>query len=165
MDDHHSPITPDQYLRIRVAPQLAFYQRRLPTYSRMRFSFEAILVLGSISGTVLAFMDQSNWAAVPTALTAAFAAYSEFHGTEKKLLRYSDSIANLDSILMWWRTLTDVEKASIDNKNKLVTCCEQIFQSERQAWVSTSMNNKMLMAESSSQRVEASEYGGNGGGD
>jgi hypothetical protein len=130
----------------------------------MRFFFEAVLVLGSISGTVLAFMELSKWAAVPTALTAGFAAYSEFHGTEKKLLRYSDSIANLDSILLWWRTLTDVEKASIDNRNKLVSSCEQTFQSERQAWVSTSMSNKMLMAESSSTRVEARDFSGNNGG-
>jgi len=154
MDDHHSPITPEKYLKIRVAPLLAFYQQRLPIYSRMRFFFESTLVLGSISGTVLAFMSLSKWAAVPTALTAAVAAYSEFHGTEKKLLRYSDSIANLDSVLMWWRTLTDVEKASVENKNKLVSTCEQTFQSERQAWVSTSMSNKMLMEESTSTRTD-----------
>ena len=160
IDDHHSPITPEKYLQIRVAPLLAFYQERLPFYSRMRFFFESALVLGSMSGTVLAFLSLSKWAAVPAALTAAVAAYSEFHGTEKKLLRYSDSIANLDSVLMWWRTLTDVEKASVENKNKLVSTCEQTFQSERQAWVSTSMSNKMLMEESTSTRVEATDFSG-----
>ena len=41
---------------------------------------------------------------------------------------------------------------------------EQTFQSERQAWVSTSMSNKMLMAESSSTRVEATDFSGNNGG-
>ena len=104
------------------------------------------MILGSVAGTLLAFVGKANWAAVPTALTAMATAYNEFGGCEKKLLRYSDSISNLDSILLWWRALTDVEKASVEAKSKLVDSCERSFQSERQGWASTNMSNKMLMA-------------------
>jgi hypothetical protein len=69
-DDHHSPLTADGYLKLRVRPQLRFYQSRLPRYSRMRGSFETFLLLGSLTGTLLAFMNMSQWAAVPAALTA-----------------------------------------------------------------------------------------------
>ena len=143
-DDHHSPITTVLYLDLRVATQLKFYQHRLPRYARIRFVFESLLIAGSLTATILAFLRLSHWAAVSTALVAMVTAYSQFHGTEKKLLRYSDAVASLDSILLWWRTLTDVERASFDAKTELVTNCELIFQNERQGWVTTSMSTKLL---------------------
>ena len=143
-DDHHSPITTVMYLDLRVATQLKFYQDRLPKYARVRFFFESLLILGSLTATILAFLGLSHWAAISTALVAMVTAYSQFHGTEKKLLRYSDAVASLDSILLWWRTLTDVERASADAKTELVTNCELVFQNERQGWVTTSMSTKLL---------------------
>ena len=143
-DDHHSPVSPETYLELRVATQLAFFQTRLPVYSRGRFYFEAILVFGSLTGTILAFLGLSSWAAISTAITASCTAYAQFQGTEKKLLRYSDGVSGLDSILLWWRSLTDVERASMDAKTQLVTSCESIFQSERQGWVTTNMSQKLL---------------------
>ena len=110
----------------------------------VRFFFESLLILGSLTATILAFLGQSHWAAISTALVAMITAYSQFHGTEKKLLRYSDAVASLDSILLWWRTLTDVERASSDAKTELVTNCELVFQNERQGWVTTSMSTKLL---------------------
>jgi len=84
-------------------------------------------------------MQESRWAAILASVAACITAYSEFSDTDKKLLRYSDSINILDSILLWWRTLTNVEKASIRNIDELVDNCEGVFMSERQAWVSTMM--------------------------
>ena len=74
-------------------------------------------------------------------MVGCITAYAEFHGTEKKLMRFSDSINSIDSILLWWRTLTDVEKASMKNIDELIDSCENIFMSERQAWVSSSMKS------------------------
>ncbi|GMI27381.1 hypothetical protein TeGR_g6154, partial [Tetraparma gracilis] len=141
-DDHHSPLSAEQYLKFRVRPMLHFYQSRLPTYSKRRGLYEGFVLLGSLAATLLAFMKLSHWAAVPASLAAAVTAFSEFNGTEKKLLRYSDCISGLDSILLWWRTLTDVERAGTSNVTELVQACENVFQSERQAWVSTSMGTK-----------------------
>ena len=45
-DDHHCPLTAEGYLKLRVKPQLAFYQSRLPKYGRMRGFFEVGLLLG-----------------------------------------------------------------------------------------------------------------------
>jgi len=154
-DDHHSPITWEQYLKFRVRPQLGFYQNRLPKYSRQRSVLETLMLLGSLAGTLLAYMKKSQWAALPAAVVAALTAWNEFAGSEKKLMRYSDSISGLDSILLWWRTLTDVEKASMANVDDLVDVCEGIFQNERQAWVSTSMNVKKA-----AKKGEEEEEGG-----
>mmetsp|Transcript_32479 Transcript_32479/g.64278 ORF Transcript_32479/g.64278 Transcript_32479/m.64278 type:complete len:289 (+) Transcript_32479:310-1176(+) len=158
-DDHHSPLTPDEYLKYRVEPQLNFYRKRLPKYSRMRFFFEMVKLIGSILGTILAFLGLSHWAAVPTAVVAAFHAYSEFHGTERKLLRYSNCISRLETILLWWRTMNVNDKALLDNKTRLVTECEETFESERQAWVTSSMKSRKL---GSGDDKTAQEWGDEG---
>ena len=53
-DDHHSPLNPDMYIKLRVEPQARFYQKRLPRYYRMRTFVEAVLLLGSLSGMAMA---------------------------------------------------------------------------------------------------------------
>ena len=43
-----------------------------------------------------------------------------------------------------WASLTDNEQALPRNCNELVSRCEELFASERQAWVSTSMASQMM---------------------
>lgn len=143
-DNHHSPITPGQYLDLRVRPQLAFYQKRMPRYERARSLFEALLLLASLAGTVLAFAKLASWTTIAASVTATVTAYSKFLTPEKKLQRFSDAVIGIDSTLLWWTSLTDVEQASPGNVSSLVRRCEEMFQLERQAWVSTAMNNSAL---------------------
>ena len=50
-DNHHSPITVDQYLMFRVHPVIKFYQSRLPGYYQSH-SFSTVLVItSSLVGT------------------------------------------------------------------------------------------------------------------
>jgi len=138
-DDHHSPLTPTEYLGLRVQPQMRFYQRRMPGYYRARSILETILVLTTFTGTVLAFFRLSAWAAISAAIASAVTAYSKFLQPETKLTRYSDVVAGIRSVLLWWNSLTDVEQASQANTNALIKRCEFFFATERQAWVSTAI--------------------------
>lgn len=109
--------------------------------------FEVLLLSALLAGTLLAFLRQGAYAACASAVTAVVTAYNKFSAPDKKLQRYSDAIAGIRSVLRWWRSLTDVEQASVANINDLVMTCEELFQAERQAWVSTAMaNTKMLNA-------------------
>ena len=74
----------------------------------------------------------------------AFTAYAKFVSPETKLQRYSDTIAGIHRVLLDWRTRTDVEQANVANISELVGDCESLFSAERQAWVSTAMNNTAL---------------------
>jgi hypothetical protein len=140
-DDHHSPLTPEQYLKLRVKIQIELYQSRLPLYERTRMSFEVLLIMASMSGSVLAFLRVSSYVTIPVALTTAVTAYSKFSSPDKKMQRYSDAISGLDNVLLQWRALTDVEKANTEFISELIDSCESTFAAERQAWVSTSMAN------------------------
>lgn len=141
-DDHQSPCTCEQYLKLRVEPQVAFYQRRLPGYYRKRTLFESLLLIGALSGTLLAFLNLDEWTAAVTAVSSAVTAWMAFHNTARKINRYSNCIDKVGAQVLAWRSLTSVEQARVDRQNDLVTECEDLFERERDAWLSTSAHQK-----------------------
>jgi hypothetical protein len=114
------------------------------TYYRSRTAFEIILVLGSLSGTLMAFLHIDEWVAVVTAVTAMITAWSAFTGTDRKLSRYSNTIEKIQSIMLWWRGLSPTDKALPAKIRQLVTSCEETFERERESWASTSMTTQLL---------------------
>ena len=87
LDDHHSPLPPENYLRLRVEPSVRFYQDRLPSYYRTRYICETLLLAGTLSGTVMAFIKVDEWVAIVTAVTAMVTAWTAFSDTSRKLRR------------------------------------------------------------------------------
>jgi hypothetical protein len=159
-DSHYTPLTPSDYIRFRVEPLVNFYQSRVPTYYRQRVSTELWMVAGVFAVTVLAFTNLTPWSAIPTTITAALTAWKEFHGTEKKLSRYSNTIHKIGSVTLWWSQLTEVEQASLGNANKLVLSCEDQLEREREAWLTTSVATKNLArGAASAARNEHAEQG------
>ena len=58
-------------------------------------------MVGAFSRAVLALFDVASWAAIATAILGGVTTWSEFHGTEDKLTRYSDAISQTESIVVW----------------------------------------------------------------
>jgi hypothetical protein len=92
VDDHHSPLHAPDYIQFRIKPVVNFYKGRLPRYYLFRTVSQYLLLLGTFASTVLAFLDFSAWAAVPTAVATAVTAWQEFSGTGKKLNRYMHTL-------------------------------------------------------------------------
>ena len=62
-----------------------------------------------------------------------------------KVRRPSDvAVAGIDDTLLWWRSLKGVEQANLSHVTSLVKTCEDLFDSERQAWVSAAIANAAL---------------------
>lgn len=141
-DDFHSPCRPTEYLNLRVKKALAFYQNRLPIYTRIKSNTQIFLLAGTFSGVVLALLDITSWVAIFTAVTGAVTAWSEFHGTEDKITRYSDVITQIESAVLWWKMLSPVDQSSVNMISGLVERCESIFRDEHQAWVSLNIEQK-----------------------
>ena len=51
------PLNPDAYIELLVEPQIRFYQKRLPSYYRSLSAAQYILIIGSLSGTLMAFLE------------------------------------------------------------------------------------------------------------
>ena len=48
IDNHHSPLRPEEYIGFRLRPMLVFYMKRLPGYSKSRTSTKVVTIIGSI---------------------------------------------------------------------------------------------------------------------
>jgi hypothetical protein len=144
-DNHQSPLRPQEYLDYRVKPLVRFYQKRLPAYYRSRSFSTAVLMLSTIASSLLILLQQAPWTSVLAALSTVLTAWAAFHSTDKKLARYSATINAIDELVLWWNEMTDVEKASIRNINVIVGACEKVFKQERQAWLSTSLSQRMIV--------------------
>jgi hypothetical protein len=142
VDDHHSPCSPDRYLSLRVEPMTRFYQRRLPKYYKYHSACEMILLTGTLAGTLMAFLNLAQWVSLLNAFTASLMAWSAFHGTDRKLSRYSNTIENTQSVLAWWDQLGDVDRAAPVNIQRLIHDCEDLFEREREGWLATSLSQK-----------------------
>ena len=80
-DDHHSPLTPERYLRLRVEPLIRFYQKRLPQYYSSRSMAEGIIITGSLAGAILAICQIDEVRTV-FASSLATGAESSVHGAQ-----------------------------------------------------------------------------------
>ena len=146
IDDHQSPCTCEEYLRLRVEPMVAFYQSRLPGYYHRRSAFEVVLLLGALSGALLAFLNLDHWSAVFTSVSSFVMSWMGFTSLSDKITRYSNCVDKVGGELLKWRSLTSVEQARLDRQTALVMECEELFARERDAWHSTSAHQKPLPA-------------------
>lgn len=60
----------------------------------------------------------------------------EFNSTSAKLARYNGIIVALSNLLLWWDSLSLVDKASPVNIDTLVQRGEETLNAERAAWLS-----------------------------
>ena len=158
VDDHQSPAKPAEYLQLRILPLLNFYKKRLPLYYRIRTCIEFMLILGGLATTLLGFLELESWAPIIAACAGATTAWLEFSDTSKKLARYSDVVHQVSNVVTWWRSLTDVDRANLANIEQLILRSEELFATERQAWLSTSMVAKTLDKHVENDVADAQEY-------
>jgi hypothetical protein len=143
-DSHYEPVQPDQYIRFRVAKALEFYKARIPKCNQVKNVSQVLLVLGSIGSGVLAIAYLPILATILSILTAAITAYLEFSGTNSKINRYSFTVHALQELIMWWTTLSQIDRNVVANIDRLVLTCEELLQREQQAWRSTSQTVRLL---------------------
>lgn len=60
----------------------------------------------------------------------------EFNSTAAKIARYNGIIVALSNLLLWWDSLSLVDKASPINIDMLVEKGEETLNAERAAWLS-----------------------------
>jgi uncharacterized membrane protein len=167
---YYEPLTPDLYLKFRVEKALTFYRDRVHTCVFYRFISKVILVAGSILIIGLSFFQNTiTWTAAVTIVTASVSALLEFHDTTNKLERYNITVESLEKIRLWWQSIPEIDRSSVDNIDKLVLTCEDVLQREQQAWKASAshmikMLEKAMKDESGNNSSSAENKAVHGGG-
>jgi hypothetical protein len=125
-DDHYSPLTPEQYIAFRLRKAAGFYKRRLPVYTRARNVLSVTVLLVSGAGTVLAYRQLSNYVSISASVAAAITSWMEYSNTATKIGRYNGTASGIESLILWWSSLPEVEKSIVTRIDALVCRGEQV---------------------------------------
>ena len=135
-DNHYSPTTPEDYIRLRLLVSLEFYRQRLPRYATAKDFGTWLILLGTSAGALVAYLGFAPQVSIISTFTAAISAWMEFHSTAQKISRYNGIAVALSNILLWWDSIGPVDKASPVNIDLLVQMVEATLNAERGAWLS-----------------------------
>lgn len=134
-DDGFSFLTPDRYVEIRLADQLAYFRKKAVTMEKQLLYLSWGIFLAGGLGTFLAAIQHPVWIALTTAVAAAFGTYLGYRQTENTLTKYNQAATDLTNVKGWWDALSAAEQASQKNINLLVDHTERVLQTELDGWV------------------------------
>ena len=91
---------------------------------------------------ILSYGNMSAAVALLAQVSSIQLNFMEFNDVKKKLMSYNGIIAGLENKILWWNSLTKVEKASQLTVNELVNGVEEMIAGEQQAWLAAHMKQK-----------------------
>lgn len=136
LDDHHSPVSPNAYLELRLVPARQFYQARIPVCSRWRVILQYLVFFCSAGAAGLAHFKMASYVAVVSSVAAAIVSWVEFSQLGQKVQRYTCAIRSIKDLHRWWVSLGEVEQKNREHVAHLVMKGEAILNAEHQAWSS-----------------------------
>ena len=136
-DDHHSPVQPQKYVDLRIIPSIAFYPDRIPKYAMVRDVLRMMLLTSTGLSTLCAHYQLIMPVVIITGFAGAVTSWQEFADVSRKTERYTRAMFQLQNMLSWWKSLSEVERASKEIISQLIHTSEGIISEERVAWVST----------------------------
>jgi hypothetical protein len=135
-DNGMSRLSTDQYVRLRLRDQLAFYRGKTSKFEKeLQWLQRGVLASGAL-GTLLAVpsFGLSIWVALTTAVTSALVSYLGYRQVESTLTVYNQTATDLENILAWWTSLEPDEQAMAEHIEALSTHTEDALSNELASW-------------------------------
>ena len=138
-DDHYSPVQPLKYIAMRLLPTIAFFQQRA-LYAFHRYLMKFLLLAHALGdgASQLGSRRWSWWSPRPWRRSKR-REFSKTPSASSSSTRATFALQNLHS---WWKSLSEVEKASRATIAHLIRSCEAVISEERLAWMSTSSTRR-----------------------
>jgi ABC-type multidrug transport system fused ATPase/permease subunit len=135
-DDGLSQLSSDQYVRMRLEDQLAFYRRKtVALEQQLRWLQIGVLLAGAV-GTLLAALGGAAviWIALSTAVVGAVMTFLSYRQVETTLVNYNQTATDLENILSWWTALEPLEQVQRANIEALASHTEDVLANELAGW-------------------------------
>lgn len=153
-DDGFSPLTPDQYIDIRIDDQLRFYKAKTVKLERKwKWCHWSIYIFGGL-GTFLAAIGLELWVALATSIVGIFTTYLEYRQVENNLMIFNQTASSLTDLKAWWLILPQEKRKNKETIKRLVDSTEKALQGELNRWV---QNMKSALEELKAKQAEEKE--------
>ena len=135
-DDGMGFLGADQYVRMRLEDQLAFYRRKTVAQELELRNMQRWVLLAGATGTFMAALGDPwvIWIALSTSLAGACMTYLSYRQVETTLVSHNQTATDLDNILSWWTSLEPEEQALRENVEALAKHTEEVLSNELAGW-------------------------------
>ena len=154
-----SPLTPADYIRIRVDGQVAWYGRGVLERERRATRLRWLMLAFGGLGTFLAAIGLQLWVALTTALLGAVTTWLAAWQLESTVMLYNQAATDLQAVRDWWLALPPLQQEDPRNVDRLVEGAERIMHAEQSGWVQEMQDamTQLQLEVSEEERAAAAE--------
>lgn len=115
-DDGFNQLNADEFLAVRTKPALEALKHRLPPISRRKEILQALTYIATGASVLLGTLGLDLYIAVTTATVSALTGMIEYQKLQETIVSLNNSVMQLTHLLMWWDSLSFVEKRMGTNR-------------------------------------------------
>jgi hypothetical protein len=125
-----SHMTGDDYQRSRLEPLIAGLKARVPWLDRAGAVAQTMTILGTAVAAALGVLTMRELIPIVIAAIAAIDAIAQFEQLHGRMLANNGALAELHSVLLWWKALSSADRRKSANREHLICVTEDVAGAE-----------------------------------
>jgi hypothetical protein len=126
-DSGFGSMSSDDYVRFRMLPKLIAYSKLSPRQARQKSFLKVMLVVLFAIATLLGAVDEPVPVPFIVQVASAVAGWVAFQQMNVSLKLTNSAVGRLEGLVLWWQSLSMIEKSRPDRKQKLVLITEEVI--------------------------------------
>jgi len=130
LDDGMSILTAEDYVPMRVLPNINRIQNSLPLLNFQLSCCQILLYTSTLASGILGLLGVKLYVPITAAIASAVESIANYERFRDRLMAANGALADLNSLLLWYKSLSMVERRLAHNKNHLVDVTEAALLNE-----------------------------------
>jgi len=130
LDNAFCLITADDYLHFRLKPLIAGLKVRAPLLARTWAATQMTTFVGTAIAGALGVLSIREYIPIVVAAVSAVDAIAQFEQLQVRMVATNSALAELQGMLLWWNSLSLVERRKSYIKEHLINVTEDVASSE-----------------------------------
>lgn len=126
-DNGFGSLSAEDYVRFRTLPKLVVFSQRSPAQAWQVAFFEIGVIALSTGSALLGAFNLVEPVPMIVQLASVFTAWSSYKQMKISLKLTNSAVAQLERLVIWWQSLSMIEKRRPDKKEKLVRITEAVI--------------------------------------
>jgi len=126
VDDGFSAMTADDYVTFRLRPILAQQKQMTNRLTMVHAVLQTSLFLSSAANAILGLLGYKLWVSFVVSFVSTLAAIMDYEMLSARVGSLNEAITTLQNVLLWWSSLSMVEKRFPQHMQTLVKTTESV---------------------------------------
>ena len=126
-DDGLTSLTADEYVKLRLMPLIASFTAKAPPMASFATIVTLVTIFLSVTSSVLTTYHLVIFIPIAMAFSSSLMAWTSYLQIELRLIQTNGAVHTLHQLMIWWDSLSMIEKRVAQNKEFLVVTTEVII--------------------------------------